>query len=78
MKTMDAVTSAKTAGGVAVATVSTGAGSWLDVIPDDIGKLAALVGMALSFTLIVVHIRRDRRESKRLEHDLKKSKDKAE
>lgn len=48
---------------VAVATTGTGISSvfdYFDYIPDSIGKLATLVGMILSITLIRVHIARYR------------------
>jgi hypothetical protein len=37
---------------VAGATTGSGVGTWLDVIPDDIGKLATLVGIGLSLVLM--------------------------
>ena len=52
----EAVTSVKTAGAVAAATITTGLSTWIDLIPDNIGKLASLAGLLLSFVLICVHI----------------------
>lgn len=49
-------TSIKTAVITGAATTGTGVGTWFDVIPDDIGKLAALVGVILTSVLIVVHV----------------------
>jgi hypothetical protein len=71
---MDAITSIKSGAAVGVATGATGAGSWLDVIPDDIGKLAAVVGILLSATLITIHIRRELRESRRHKAELEANK----
>lgn len=41
--------------GVAVASMTTGAGTVLDWIPDGIGKLATVIGILLSILLIRVH-----------------------
>ncbi len=46
----------KIAAGVASVTTGTGAGTIFDLIPDDIGKLATLVGIVLSFILIRIHL----------------------
>lgn len=45
----------KIAAGVSTVTTGTGLGTVLDFIPDDIGKLATLIGIVLSFILIRVH-----------------------
>lgn len=45
----------KIAAGVSAMTTGTGAGTVLDWIPDDIGKLATLVGIILSVILIRVY-----------------------
>ena len=50
----------KVALGVGTATTSTGTATVLDWIPNDIGKLASLVGIALSVVLIYTHFRRSR------------------
>lgn len=44
--------------GVTVSTMTAGTGlaNWLDWIPDDIGKLATLIGIGLSVVLIRVHL----------------------
>jgi len=63
--TADMLQNAKIAGGVAAATTGTGLGTILDLIPDDIGKLATLVGAILAAVLIYTHLRRmqlDRRK----------------
>lgn len=46
----------KVAAAVASVTTGTGAGTILDFIPDDIGKLATLVGLVLSVILIRTHL----------------------
>lgn len=46
----------KVATGVVAGTTSTGVGTWLYWIPNDIGKLASLVGIILSIVLIAVHV----------------------
>lgn len=45
----------KTGAVVATATSASGFSTLLDLIPDDIGKLATLVGIALSVVLIRAH-----------------------
>jgi len=45
----------KTGATVAAGTTATGLGTLLDWIPDDIGKLATLVGIVLSSILIYAH-----------------------
>jgi len=51
----NAATNLKVGAVTGAGTVSAGAGTWFDVIPDDIGKLASLVGICLSSFLIYVH-----------------------
>lgn len=50
------IESAKTGAIIAGATISGGVGSLFGWIPDDIGKLTALVGLILSLILIAVHV----------------------
>jgi hypothetical protein len=50
------------ASAVASLTTGTGVGTILDLIPDDIGKLATLVGIVLSTVLIYTHWRKGRIE----------------
>lgn len=52
----DAVHNVKTAAAVSVATLTTGFSTWIDLIPDNIGKLASLAGLLLSLVLIIVHL----------------------
>jgi hypothetical protein len=54
---------------VATGTTGSGVGTWLNVIPNEIGKLATLVGIILSITLIIMYIRKMRQEAR--ESDLK-------
>lgn len=58
--------------GVAVSTTTTGSGlgTVLDLIPNDIGKLATVVGILLSLTIIYVHIARLRMDKQRNELEL--------
>lgn len=62
----------KVAATVATGTTASGVSSLLDIIPDDIGKLATLVGIALSMVLIYFHIRKGRLEKKKLELEIRK------
>ena len=59
------VTNTKTGAAVATTTTTTGLGTFLDWIPSDIGKLATLVGILLSLTLIYVHVAREMRDRRR-------------
>lgn len=59
----------------AVTTISSGIGMIFDLIPDDIGKLATLVGIVLSSVLIRNHIIKGRLEVELLKEQLKKIKD---
>lgn len=61
--------SPKTAATTSGLTVSTGVSTYLDLIPSNIGWIAALIGATLSAVLIVTAIRREIRESK--QHELK-------
>lgn len=54
MNIPEAVNSIKVAVGVAVSTIGTGVVTLLNLIPNDIGKLATLVGLCLSLVLIYV------------------------
>ena len=49
-------TDPKTAAAVATTTTGTGISTIFDLIPNDIGKLATIVGMALSAILIYSHL----------------------
>ena len=61
------VISPKPAIAVAMSTTGTGMGTIFDLIPDDIGKLATVIGIILSSVLIYTH-------SRRMIMDAKKSK----
>lgn len=60
----------KAATTVAVGTTATGLGTVLDIIPDDIGKLATVVGIMLSCVLIYVHLRKGSLEKKKIELEI--------
>lgn len=51
-----AIANPKLATAVAAATTTTRLSTWLAWIPDDIGKLATLVGIVLSVVLIRAHL----------------------
>lgn len=53
----EAMQSPKIAAVVSAATTTTGAGTIFDWIPDDIGKLATVMGLMLSVILIRVHLK---------------------
>jgi hypothetical protein len=55
---MQYATSVKAAAITGTATTGAGVSTWFDVIPDDIGKLASLIGICLTAVLIVFHIRK--------------------
>ena len=46
----------KTAVAVSIGTTGMGYGTWIDLIPDNIGKLGSAVGIALAIVLIGVHL----------------------
>ena len=62
----------RTAAAVATGTTATGLSTWLEFIPDDIGKLATLAGVILSCVLIYSHIKRGRLERRKLELEIRK------
>ncbi len=72
---IDLAQNPKVASIVSTATTGTGIGTFLDLIPNDIGKLATLVGILLSCVLIYTHLRKGRIEYKKtqLEIELLKS-----
>ena len=63
-----------------VSTMTTGAGlaAILDLIPNNIGKLATLVGVALSLVLIYTHWRKGRIEYKKIQLEIELLKKKQE
>jgi len=68
----------KAAAAAAVATMSTGLGTVLEWIPNDIGKLASLVGVVLSCVLIYAHLlnaKKTRLEIENLRRETGKVKD---
>lgn len=60
----------KIASGVSAMTTGTGIGTFLDWIPNDIGKLATLVGIVLSMVLIYTHWRKGRIEYKKTQLEI--------
>lgn len=56
----------KVAATVAAVTTSSGAATWFNWIPSDIGKIATLVGIVLSIVLIITHWRKGRAEHRKL------------
>jgi len=54
----------KTAATVSTTTATAGVATWLEMIPTDIGKIATIVGILLSSVLIIVHVRKDMRETR--------------
>lgn len=65
------VVNAKVAGVVASSTMWTGVWTSLDLISDDIGNLATLVGIILSSVLIYTHWRKGRIEYKKTQLEIK-------
>lgn len=63
-------TDPRTAGMVASTTAAAGVGDWFHLIPDDIGKLAAVLGVVLSAVLIVTHLRRGRLDARKLDLEI--------
>ena len=61
---------AKVAGATAAATTGTGLATILEMIPNDIGKLATLVGIILSVVLIYTHWRKGRIEYKKIQLEI--------
>ncbi len=60
----------KVASVVSTVTTGTGLGTFLDLIPNDIGKLATLVGIVLSSVLIYTHWRKGRIEYKKTQLEI--------
>ena len=62
--------SPKIAGAVSTATVGTGFAEVLNLIPDEIGKLATLVGIVLSSVLIYTHWRKGHIEYRKVKLEI--------
>lgn len=58
------VTDGRLASTVSAGTTGSGLATWLDLIPNEIGKLATLVGIALSVVLIIMHLKKMNHDSK--------------
>lgn len=73
---MSLMTDPRVAYATAGGTTGTGLGTWMDWIPNDIGKLATLVGICLSITILIIHWRKELRDTEareraRQEEDLR-------
>ena len=68
-----ATQSIKIAASTSAATMTTGAATWLDWIPTDIGKLASLIGLALSIVLINGAIKKRKMDRDMHESEMKKN-----
>lgn len=44
-------------------TTAAGSAKWIEMIPNEIGKIATLIGAILSLVLIVVHLRKMRQDA---------------
>lgn len=66
-----AATSPKTASAVSALTTGTGFGTIMEWIPDDIGKLATLVGIVLSLVLIRNHWRKGSADNEKLQLEIR-------
>ena len=65
------IADARVAAGAALTTSGSGIAQWLDMLPSTaLTKGATLIGIILSTVLIVVHIRRDRREAAKMKLEL--------
>ena len=62
----------KIASMVSASTTTLGFSLIFEWIPNDIGKLATLIGVCLSIVLMYVHLKKVRIESKKLEIQIKK------
>lgn len=58
MSVQEMAQSTKLAAGIAASTTAAGVGEIFGWIPDDIGKLAALIGCVLTTVLIITHLRK--------------------
>lgn len=61
---MSLITDPKLGYVVGTGTTTSGLGTWLDLIPNEIGKLATLVGICLSLVLIAMHLRKMRQDAR--------------
>jgi hypothetical protein len=67
MSIRDLVTDPRTASAVSGGTVASGLGTWTDAIPNDIGKVATLIGAILSLIMIYVSLKKNAREAAEFE-----------
>lgn len=59
--------SPKMGASVAASTTAAGISTWVDLIPDDIGKVATLVGICLSLVYIFTTVRKHRAEFRNIQ-----------
>lgn len=62
MSAIDLMSDIKVAWLTVTGTIGSGLGTALEMIPNDIGKLATLIGIILSVVLIYTHLRKGRIE----------------
>lgn len=62
MNAIDLVSDIKVAWATVMGTIGSGLGTAMEMIPNDIGKLATLIGCILSVVLIYTHLRKGRIE----------------
>lgn len=70
MSVSNLISDVRTGAAVSTATAGTGLSTILEWIPNDIGKLASVVGIVLSLVLIYTHTRKGRLEREKIELDI--------
>lgn len=76
MSVTNLVSDIKVAWATVMGTIGSGMGTALEMIPNDIGKLATLVGIILSSVLIYTHFRKGRIEYEKTQLEISILKDK--
>lgn len=76
MNANNLINDARVAGVVSTTTMGSGMGVILDLIPNDIGKLATVVGIVLSLVLIFTHLRKGFIERKKIQLEIELLKNK--
>lgn len=64
-------TSPQTAHVVSAVTTTTGVATWVQMIPHDIGTIGSLLGIVSTVVLLIIQIKRDRRDQKRFEMEVR-------
>lgn len=59
------LTNPKTSSVVSTSTVASGLGTWIDLIPNDIGKVASLVGLILTLIVMYCNLLKNAREEQK-------------